>query len=88
MLFGLVVVIKTIEGVGLIEALSFAKVVSISIAVSLSAANIAGALIPLFMKMIKVDPAVASGPLITTVNDIISLLIYFSLATMMLQELF
>lgn len=88
MLFGLVVVIKTIEGVGLIDALSFAKVVSISIAVSLSAANIAGALIPLFMKMIKVDPAVASGPLITTVNDIISLLIYFSLATLMLQELF
>ena len=87
LLFVLVLVIKLIDGTSFIDAASFAKVISISIAVSLSAATIAGAGIPLVMKMIKVDPAVASGPFITTVNDIISLLIYFSLATVMLAEI-
>lgn len=87
MLFGLVFAIKMIDGANALDALSFAKVISISIAVSLSAATIAGAGIPLLMKLIKVDPAVASGPFITTVNDIISLLIYFGLASVMLSEL-
>ncbi len=87
LLFGLVFAIKMIDGTNALDALSFAKVISISIAVSLSAATIAGAGIPLLMKLIKVDPAVASGPFITTVNDIISLLIYFGLASVMLSEL-
>lgn len=87
LLFGLVLVIKMIDGTNVIDAISFAKVISISIAVSLSAATIAGAGIPLLMKLIKVDPAVASGPFITTVNDILSLLIYFGLASVMLSEL-
>lgn len=87
LLFGLVFAIKMIDGANALDALSFAKVISISIAVSLSAATIAGAGIPLLMKLIKVDPAVASGPFITTVNDIISLLIYFGLASVMLSEL-
>lgn len=87
LLFGLVLAIKLIDGNSFYDAASFAKVISISIAVSLSAATIAGAGIPLIMKLIKVDPAVASGPFITTVNDIIALLIYFGLATLMLSEL-
>jgi magnesium transporter len=33
------------------------------------------------MHRMKIDPAVASGPFITTINDIISVLIYFGLAT-------
>ena len=87
MLFILVILIKMIDGTSIKDAISFAKVISISIAVSLSTATIAGAGIPLFMKIIKVDPAVASGPFITTVNDIISLVIYFGLATIMLTGL-
>jgi len=87
LLFGLVLAIKLLDGNSLIDAVSFSKVISISIAVSLSAATLAGAGIPLIMKLIKVDPAVASGPFITTVNDIIALLIYFGLATLMLSEL-
>ncbi|PKL01561.1 MAG: magnesium transporter [Tenericutes bacterium HGW-Tenericutes-1] len=87
LMFIMVLVIKLLDGLTLTDSLTFAKVTSISIAVALTTASIAGSGIPLLMKLIKVDPAVASGPFITTINDIISLLIYFGLATLMLSEL-
>lgn len=46
-----------------------------------------GALIPLLFRSLKVDPAVASGPLITTLNDSISLVIYFGIAFWLLGTL-
>jgi magnesium transporter len=53
----------------------------------LTVATIAGAFVPLVMHRLKVDPAVASGPFITTINDIISILIYFGMATLFMQYL-
>jgi len=88
MLFAMVMLMKIIDGSTFSQALPFAFVISISIAASLATATIAGAGIPLVMKMVKVDPAVASGPFITTVNDIVSLLIYFGLATLLMNQLF
>ena len=55
--------------------------VGISILSTLIVATLAGALIPLLMHKFKIDPAVASGPFITTINDLISILIYFGMAT-------
>lgn len=55
--------------------------VGISIFISLIVATLAGSLVPLVMHRLKIDPAVASGPFITTINDIISILIYFGIAT-------
>lgn len=55
--------------------------VGISIFFTLIVATLAGSLIPLIMHRLNIDPAVASGPFITTVNDIISILIYFGMAT-------
>lgn len=54
-------------------------------AVVLSA--VLGATIPLVFRRAGIDPAVASGPLITTVNDILSLCIYFGVATALLRML-
>ena len=45
-----------------------------------------GAIIPITFWKIGYDPAVASGPLITTLNDIVSLTIYFSLAVLLLER--
>ena len=42
--------------------------------------SLVGTLVPLFFKKIKVDPAVASGPLITTVNDLVAVVIYYGLS--------
>jgi len=61
--------------------------VGISIFLTLIIATLAGSLIPLMMHKINIDPAVASGPFITTINDIISILIYFGLATMFMGYL-
>jgi magnesium transporter len=43
-----------------------------------------GTLIPLFFKRIKVDPAVASGPLITTVNDLVAVVTYYGMSWILL----
>ena len=61
--------------------------VGLSILATLTVATISGAFIPLIMHKLKVDPAVASGPFITTINDIISILIYFGMATLFMQYL-
>ncbi|MBO1913395.1 magnesium transporter, partial [Microvirga sp. 3-52] len=54
--------------------------VGAAIFVSIFVATISGSFIPLFMHKMKVDPAVASGPFITTLNDLLSTLIYLGLA--------
>ncbi|GAA0593344.1 magnesium transporter [Virgibacillus siamensis] len=55
--------------------------VGLSIMATLIVATLAGSLVPLVMDKFHIDPAVASGPFITTINDIISILIYFGMAT-------
>ncbi|MCM3087629.1 magnesium transporter [Bhargavaea ginsengi] len=62
-------------------------VVGASLVITLIIGTLAGTIIPLVLSRFKFDPAVASGPLITTVNDILSLLIYFGIATMFLNQL-
>ncbi|WP_110929108.1 magnesium transporter [Bacillus massiliglaciei] len=61
--------------------------VGISIFITLIFATLAGSFVPILMDKMKIDPAVASGPFITTINDIISILIYFGLATMFMNYL-
>lgn len=62
-------------------------VVGSSLVATLIIGTLAGTVIPLILNKFKVDPAVASGPLITTINDILSLLIYFGIATMFISKL-
>ncbi|PJO40599.1 magnesium transporter, partial [Lysinibacillus xylanilyticus] len=54
---------------------------------SILVATLAGSFIPLLMHRMKIDPAVASGPFITTLNDITSILIYLGLATVFLSQI-
>ncbi|HAQ08290.1 MAG TPA: magnesium transporter, partial [Bacillus bacterium] len=61
--------------------------VGVSIFITLIIATLAGSLVPLLMHRLKIDPAVASGPFITTINDIISILIYFGIATAFMSYL-
>ncbi|BAB04230.1 magnesium (Mg2+) transporter [Halalkalibacterium halodurans C-125] len=62
-------------------------VVGVSLLLTLITGTLAGTIIPLFLYRMGVDPAVASGPLITTLNDIFSLMIYFGIATAFLTQL-
>lgn len=62
-------------------------VVGSSLLLTLIIGTLAGTIIPLILYKFNIDPAVASGPLITTINDILSLLIYFGIATMFITRL-
>ncbi|MGD6992882.1 magnesium transporter [Sutcliffiella horikoshii] len=62
-------------------------VVGVSLFFTLIIGTLAGTIIPLILYKLNIDPAIASGPLITTVNDILSLLIYFGIATAFLSYL-
>ncbi len=50
--------------------------------------SLVGTLVPMFFHKIKVDPAVASGPLITTVNDLVAVVTYYGCAWIFLINLF
>ncbi len=69
------------------QAWPLALTISLSITSALIISTTAGTVIPLGIDLLKIDPAVASGPFMTTVNDIFSLLIYFSFATLFLHHL-
>jgi magnesium transporter len=62
-------------------------VVGISLFATLIIGTLAGTVVPIVLHYLKVDPTVASGPLMTTLNDIFSLLIYLSIASLFLQHL-
>jgi len=59
-------------------------VVGVSLFLASCVAVTIGTLVPMLFESIKIDPAVASGPLVTMLNDLTGLLIYLSLATWML----
>ncbi|MBQ0026914.1 MAG: magnesium transporter [Lachnospiraceae bacterium] len=61
-----------------------AVTVSLSIAVIVLVAKTIGCVIPMLAKKIGVDPAVISSPLLTTMVDALSLLIYFSIVQALL----
>ncbi|MGD6941114.1 magnesium transporter [Cytobacillus gottheilii] len=62
-------------------------VVGVSLFLTLIIGTLAGAVIPLILYRLNIDPAIASGPLITTLNDIFSLITYFGIATMFISYL-
>ena len=51
--------------------------------ISMTVSSLVGAIVPILFKKINIDPAVASGPFITTINDLTALLIYYGLAAIL-----
>jgi magnesium transporter len=46
--------------------------------------GMAGSVIPLLCKKLRIDPAVASGPFITTLNDLVAVVAYYGLSWLIL----
>ncbi|MDA3930393.1 MAG: magnesium transporter [Prolixibacteraceae bacterium] len=59
---------------------NLAYIVSFSLFIVVIFASLFGTFIPLFLNRLKVDPALATGPFITTMNDIFGLLVYMLIA--------
>ncbi len=64
--------------------LSLAGIFSAAMMINLVAAALAGALIPLILHRLKIDPALASGLLLTTVTDVLGFFVFLGLATWLL----
>ncbi len=62
--------------------------IGVSMLVAMLISSAVGTLIPMFFKKINVDPAVASGPLITTINDLVAVVTYYSLSWVLLIQVF
>ena len=52
----------------------------------MAVASLTGTVVPMTFKKMGVDPAVASGPLITTVNDLVAVVTYYGLAWLLLLQ--
>lgn len=73
------------------NAVSFAFAVSgclgAAMVLAMLISSLSGTIIPIFFQKVGVDPAVASGPLITTVNDLVAVISYYGLAWLILLEI-
>ncbi len=59
--------------------------VGVSVATVVLVGNLAGAIIPLVFRYLRLDPAIVSAPLITTIIDVTGIIIYFEIARRMLN---
>ncbi len=69
-------------------SLLIAGCVGLSLLLAMMISSLVGTLVPMFFHKINVDPAVASGPLITTVNDMVAVITYYGLSWILLIDLF
>ena len=62
-------------------------IVALAMVTAITTAASMGTLIPAFFKKMKIDPAIAAGPFVTTANDIVGIIIYLGIATFFLKYL-
>jgi magnesium transporter len=78
------ILLSLIVGVWL-SSLVLGMVVGVALIVIILTSGLVGASVPLMLKKMEIDPALATGPFVTTSNDIISLFIYLTLVTLTLM---
>lgn len=76
-----------VKGMAFGEGFMVAGCVGLALFLAMIISSLVGTVIPMFFHKIKVDPAVASGPLITTVNDLVAVVTYYGLAGLFLAGL-
>ena len=75
-----------LKGQTVMMAFSVSLCTGIALLLSILLSSICGTAIPLAFKKMNVDPAVASGPLITTINDLVAVVSYYGLAWLLLIQ--
>ena len=78
------VVLAVVNGIRILiqyQDMQLAVVIGITLIATVALAKSLGCLLPLLAKKLKLDPAIMASPLITTLVDIFSILVYFSIAT-------
>lgn len=83
--FGICYIFLTLNHTQNINIVTIATIIGFASTLTIILSGMFGALFPILLKKVGVDPAVASGPFITTLNDIFSTLIYFGFAYLLLS---
>lgn len=76
--------ITFVKGKPVYYAFAISGCVGVSLLLAMLISSLIGVLTPMFFHKIKIDPAVASGPLITTINDLVAVVTYYGLAAVVL----
>lgn len=82
--FGLIGLYLMAKGETAQMAFSVSLCTGIALVIAMGLSSVFGTAIPLLFKQLNIDPAVASGPLITTVNDLVAVIAYYGLAWLLL----
>lgn len=78
------IVLAIVNGIRILiqyQDLQLAIVIGLTLIATVTLAKALGCLLPLLAKRLKLDPAIMASPLITTLVDIFSILVYFQIAT-------
>ena len=75
-------IVLSILNVGTQDPIMIGITIGISLFGGMFISAVAGVFIPVVLDKLKIDPAVASGPIISTLNDLFALLVYFGIATL------
>ncbi len=70
------------------EAFLLSGCVGVALIIAMVVSSLVGTIIPMLFHKIHIDPAVASGPLITTINDLVAVVVYYGLAMIVLIDIF
>lgn len=76
-----------IKGRELLFSYAVSGCIGVALMLAMLISSAVGTLIPLFFKRINVDPAVASGPLITTINDLVAVVTYYGMSWLLLIQM-
>ncbi|WP_418695244.1 magnesium transporter [Agathobaculum sp.] len=82
------VYIVLFKGYSVANAFLISGCVGLSLLAAIVISSLVGTLVPMLFHKVKIDPAVASGPLITTINDLVAVVTYYGLAWVFLIDLF
>ena len=75
------------KGKSLLFSFAVSGCIGLSLLIAMLISSLGGALVPQLFKKIGVDPAVASGPLITTLNDLVAVITYYGLSWFFLLQI-
>ena len=76
------------KGKPLPYALCISGCAGAALVLSMVLSSLVGTVIPIFFTKVHIDPAVASGPLLTTVNDLVAVVAYYGLAYLFFFQIF
>lgn len=79
--------IHLFKGFSLGCSMMISACVGVSLVGAMVVSSLVGTLTPIFFKKVGVDPAVASGPLITTINDLVAIVVYYGLVAVVLIDI-